>query len=87
LVYYYCARAQRLKKKLQNGNRQGMSKAIQHALTIAHFTIDRPALLEINRKIGTMGGRGGDSHRGQKRASLCLASVCFLGFFGVLRKK
>ena len=33
-----------------------MSKAIQHALTIANFTIDRPAPLEINRKIATMGG-------------------------------
>jgi hypothetical protein len=25
-------------------------------VTIANFTIDRPALLEINRKIATMGG-------------------------------
>jgi len=33
-----------------------MSKAIRHALTIANFTIDRPAPLEINRKIVTMGG-------------------------------
>ncbi len=33
-----------------------MSKAIRHALTIANFTIDRPAPLKINRKIATMGG-------------------------------
>ncbi len=31
-----------------------------------------------------MGGR--DSHRGEKRASLCLASVCFLGVFCTLEK-
>ena len=41
--------------------------------------IDRPAPLEINRKIATMGG--GDSHLGQKKGSLCSASVCFLGVF------
>ena len=41
--------------------------------------IDRPAPLEINRKIVTMGG--GDSHLGQKKGSLCSASVCFLGVF------
>jgi hypothetical protein len=70
-----------LQKKQQNGDRQGMSKAIQHALTIANFTIDRPAPLEINRKIGDDGG--GDSHCVKKRASLCLASVCFFA----LRKK
>ncbi len=33
-----------------------MSKPIPHALTIANFTIERPAPLEINRKIVTMGG-------------------------------
>ena len=60
-----------------------MSKAIQHALTIANFTIDRPAPLEINRKIATMGG--GDSHCVKKLASLCSVSVCFL-FFQELRK-
>jgi hypothetical protein len=41
-----------------------MSKAIRHALTIANFTIDRPAPLEINRKMATMGGS--DSHRAEK---------------------
>jgi hypothetical protein len=56
-----------------------MSKAIRHALTIATFTIDRPAPLEINRKIATMGGS--DSHRAEKMASLCSASVCLLGVF------
>jgi hypothetical protein len=55
-----------------------MSKAIRHALTIANFTIDRPAPLEINRKIAT---GGSDSHRAEKRASLCSASVCLLGVF------
>ena len=40
----------------KKGDRQGMSKAIRHALTITNFTIDRPAPLEINRKIATMGG-------------------------------
>ena len=49
-------------------------------MTIADFTIDRPGLLEINRKIATMGG--GDSHRVKKKASLCSASVCFFGGFG-----
>jgi len=67
-------------KKQQNGDGQGMLKAIRHALTIANFTIDRPAPLKINRKIATMGG--GDSHCVQKSASLCSASVCFLGDFG-----
>jgi hypothetical protein len=49
-------------------------------VTVADFTIDRPGLLEINRKIATMGG--GDSHRVKKKASLCSASVCFFGGFG-----
>ena len=47
---------------------------------VANFQIDQPALLEINRKIATMGG--GDYHLVKKRASLCssLCSVClFLG--------
>jgi hypothetical protein len=60
-----------------------MLKAIRHALLIANFTIDRPAPLEINRKIATM--RGGDSHRVKKSASLCSASVYFLGGFGALK--
>ncbi len=72
---------QGLQKKQQNDDHQGMSKAIQHALTIANFTIDRPALLEINRKIGNDGG--GDSRCVKKKASLCLASVCIFA----LRKK
>ncbi len=29
---------------------------------------------------------GSDSHRGEKRASLCSASVCFLGVFCALEK-
>ena len=49
-------------------------------MTVADFTIDRPGLLEINRKIATMGG--GDSHRVKKKTSLCSASVCFFGGFG-----
>ena len=49
-------------------------------MTVADFTIDRPGLLEINRKIATMGG--GDSHRVKKMTSLCSASVCFFGGFG-----
>jgi hypothetical protein len=53
-------------------------------VTIANFTIDRPGPLEINRKIATMGGS--DSHRGEKRASLCSASVCFFGVFCALEK-
>ncbi len=56
-------------KKTQNGDRQCTYYC---ALTIA--------LLEIDQKIATMGG--GDSHRVEKRASLCLASVCFFGGFG-----
>jgi hypothetical protein len=52
-------------------------------VTIANFTIDQPAPLEINLKIATMGG--GDSHGGEKKASLCSASVCFWVFFA-LRK-
>jgi hypothetical protein len=57
-----------------------MSKAIRHALTIANFTIDRPAPLEIDLKIATMGG-GAILILVEKRASLCSASVCFLGVF------
>jgi hypothetical protein len=37
---------------------------IVRPLTVANFPIDRPALLEINRKIATMGG--GDYHLGKK---------------------
>jgi hypothetical protein len=69
-------------KKQQNGNRQGMSKAIRHALTIANSTIDRPGPLEINRKIATMGG--GNSHLGRKKGlslfGVCLFFECFLRF-------
>jgi hypothetical protein len=62
-------------KNQQNGDRQGMSKAIQHALTIANFTIDQPAPLEINRKIATM-GRGG---------AILIVSKKGLSLFGVWR--
>jgi hypothetical protein len=41
-------------KKLQNGDRQGMLKAIRHALAIANFTIDRPALLEVAGKLAIL---------------------------------
>jgi hypothetical protein len=51
---------------------------------IANFTIDQPGPLEINWKIATMGGS--DSHRREKRASLCSASVCFLVVFCALEK-
>jgi hypothetical protein len=47
---------------------------------VANFPIDRPALLEINRKIATMGG--GDYHLGEKRASLCWIFVRRLSVFG-----
>ena len=56
-----------------------MLKAIRHALMIANSTIDRPGPLEINRKIATMGGA--ILILVEKRASLCSASVCFLGVF------
>jgi hypothetical protein len=52
-----------------------MLNVIQHALTIAEFAFDYPALLEINRKIAVMRGR--NSHLVKKSASLCLLSVCF----------
>ena len=52
----YCARVRRLQKKQQNGDRQCTYYWIVRALTVANFPIDRPALLEINRKIATMGG-------------------------------
>jgi len=47
---------QRLKKEQQNGDHQCTYNKIVRALTIANFPIDRPALLEINRKITTMAG-------------------------------
>jgi len=71
-------------KKTTIGDRQCTYYLIVRAVTIADFTIDRPALLEINRKIATMGG--GDYHLVEKRASLCSASVCFLGVFGASKK-
>jgi hypothetical protein len=46
---------------------------------IANFPIDRPALLEINRKIATMGGG--------ERAYLCSASGCFWVFVIPARTK
>jgi hypothetical protein len=54
-----------------------MLNMIQHALMIANFLIDQPALLEIDRKIAIL--RWGNSHRVEKLASLCLLSVCFFG--------
>jgi hypothetical protein len=74
---YYCARITAATKKTTISDHQGMLKVIQHALTIANLTTDQPALLEINRKIATMGG--GDYHRVKKLASLCSSSVCFFG--------
>jgi hypothetical protein len=74
----------RLQKKQQNGDRQGMLKPIQHALTIANFTIDRPAPLEINRKIATMGG--GDSHRVKKLPLFVRRLSVFWVFFCALKK-
>ncbi len=64
------------KKKI--GDHQGMLKVIQHALTIANFTIDQPALLEINCKIATMGGGGGVFLRLNKIG--CVGLFCG-GFF------
>ena len=72
-------------KKTTIGDRQCTYYLIVRAVTIADFTIDRPALLEINRKIATMGG--GDYHLVEKRASLCSASVCFLESRGAPEKK
>ncbi len=66
---YYCAQITAATKKTTIGDHQGMLKVIQHARTIADFTTDRPALLEINRKIAMMGG--GDYHHVKKLASLC----------------
>jgi hypothetical protein len=66
-------------KKQQNGDRQGMSKAIQHALTIANFTIDRPAPLEINRG-------GGDSHCVKKGPLFVWRLAVFLCFFALGKK-
>ena len=43
-------------KKTTISDRQCTHNLIVHALTVANFTIDRPALLEINRKIVMMGG-------------------------------
>ena len=43
-------------KKTTIGDRQCTYYLIVRAVTIADFTIDPPALLEINRKIATMGG-------------------------------
>jgi hypothetical protein len=66
-----------LTKKTTIGNCQGILNVIQHALTIANFVIDDPALLEINHKIAVMGG--GDSDLAPKSASLCSSPVWFLG--------
>ncbi len=33
-----------------------MFNVIKHALTIANYVIEQPALLEINRKIAVIGG-------------------------------
>jgi hypothetical protein len=75
---------QRLQTKQQNGNCQGMLKPTQHALTIANFTIDQPAPLEINRKIATM-GEGAILIMSKK--GLSLFGVClFFGCFFALRK-
>ncbi len=38
-------------QKTTIGNCQGILKVIQHALMIANFTTDWPALLEINRNL------------------------------------
>ncbi len=54
-----------------------MLNVIHHALTIANFVIDCPALLEINCEIAVMGG--GNPHLVKKSASLCSSSVCFFG--------
>jgi hypothetical protein len=43
-------------KKTTISDRQCTYNSIVRALTIGNFTIDRPALLEINCKIPTMGG-------------------------------
>jgi hypothetical protein len=54
-----------------------MLNVIQHALTIANFAIDYPALLEINCEIAVIGG--GNSHLVKKLASLCSLAVCVFG--------
>ena len=70
-------------KKTTISDRQCTFILIVCALSVADFTIDQAALLEINRKIATMGG--GDSHHVKKSASLCSASVCFLLWVLALR--
>jgi hypothetical protein len=72
-------------KKQQNGDRQGMSKAIRHALTIANSTIDRPGPLEINRKIATMGG--GQFSSWSKKGPLFVRCLSVFLVFFALRKK
>ncbi len=49
-------------------------------MTIANFMIDRPALLEINRKIVTI--EGGDYHHVKKIALSLFVTYLFFG--GVL---
>jgi len=50
---------------------------------VADFTIDQPSLLEINRKIATMGG--GDSHRVKNRP-LFVRRLSVFCFFLALEK-
>jgi hypothetical protein len=63
----------------KNSNHQGMLNVIQHALTIADFAIDQPALLEINRKIAIV--RWGQYLSCQK-IGLSLFVICL--FFEVI---
>ena len=71
-------------KKTTIGDRQCTYYLIVRAVTVADFTIDRPALLEINRKIATMGGGG--SHRVKKKPHFVRRLSVFWVFFA-LRKK
>jgi hypothetical protein len=54
-------------------------------VTVADFTIDRPALLEINHKITTMGG--GDSHRVKKKPHFVRRLSVFFGVLAASKLK
>ncbi len=59
--------------KTKKGDRQGMLKVIQHALTIANYLSDHPARLGIAIKMVSIGE--GDYHVVKKK-SLVLFTVC-----------
>ena len=66
-------------KKQKNGDRQGMSKAIQHALTITNFRLIDQCRWRSIVKLATMGG--GDSHCVKKGPLFVWRLSVFLVFF------